>query len=105
MGCHNLKKLKNEYDRIYPNTEFELVLPFGYQYLGYGAKEIEKMVKDEPPQDQTFRYHTDREGKIWKGFKSQDGIIAFLPQSFLTTILEFRQRISELGEMLRKDQQ
>lgn len=104
MGCHDLKKLKKEYDRIYQSTEFELWLPFGYQYLGYDAKEIEEMVKDEPPQDQTLRYHTDRSGEVWKGLRSQDGITAFLPQSFLTTILAFRQRISELEEALHKDQ-
>lgn len=105
MGSHDLGKLKKEYDMIYPGIEFELSLPFGYEYLGYNAKDIEEMIKDEPPQDQTFRYHTDKSGKVWRGFKSQDGITAFLPKSFITTISEFRQRIVALGDILHKDQQ
>jgi hypothetical protein len=103
MGCHDLKKLKKEYDRIFPSSEFELQIPFGYQYIGYDAKNIEELVKNEPPQDQTFRYYTNKKGNVWKGIRSEDGITAFLAESFLTTIQELRQRVFDLGEMLHKD--
>lgn len=62
---HELDNLEQEYLRLYTDDEFAFDVPFNTEYLGFSRKQIEDLRKQEPPLDQTFRYHTDLSRSTW----------------------------------------
>jgi len=67
---------------------------FKTEYLGYSAKEIQKLKKNDSPKDQIFRYHTDRGGKKWDGIQGFDAV------PFLPTLEIFQQDMDRIVTLL-----
>jgi hypothetical protein len=93
---HVLDDLGKEYHRIYPKPEYRWAVPFNLEVLGYEpeeAKRIRNNVKKKMPEDQIFRYPTNKEKDLW------NGVLAFEAKGFLEEIKKIEsdfQRIEAL---------
>lgn len=93
-GGHVLKELYRRDDELYPDQDLHFDLPFGFEYLGFTSEQKAEMQKEEPPQDQMYRYHTNLEGERW------EGIDGFDAESFLRTIESFKKKMFDLGRRI-----
>jgi len=95
---HQVSKLWDEYREHYRSPEYDFEIPFSIGYLGFTAEEIERLVPEEPPLDQTYRYHTDLKGNPWKG------VHGFAVDPFVEAMQSLRTRLMEIGERLHMEQ-
>ena len=66
-GHHDVRKIAQLYQELYPNEDFKWDIPFLIEYLGFKPEDREKYLKNEPPIDQQHRYHTNKKGQKWYG--------------------------------------
>ena len=91
---HLLKDLYKRYVELYPEPELHFDLPFGFDYVGFAPEQIAKMRKDEPPQDQMYRYHTNLHGERW------GGACGFDAGPYLQTLESLRKSFVDIGRRI-----
>ena len=89
---HNLRCLKNRYDELFTEPQFQWVLPFQTEYLEMSDEEIEEAKRSEPIPSVLYRYPEDFYEKPWHGvFGYEKG--EHIPWDVLEQILELQQLI------------
>ncbi len=91
---HILEELYRRYEDLYPGQDMHFDIPFGVVYLGFTPEQVAEMQKEEPPQDQMYRYHTNLAGERW------EGIDGFDAESFLPMIESLKETMVDLGRKI-----
>ena len=91
---HVLKGLYERYEELYQDQDYHFDVPFSFGYLGFRPERVAELQKDEPPQDQMYRYHTNLKGKQW------DGAHGFDAESFLQTLQSLKKTFTTLGRRI-----
>lgn len=84
--AHNLKELHKKYLDLYPESVFEIPMPFGYTALGFGDlfPDLEKQHFNSL--HQRFRYSSDNKGNRWPGIEG------FIAEDFLNDVSELKKQ-------------
>ena len=64
---HDLRRLKAQYDALFPEDEFRWQLPFHTEYMEMSHREIAQLQKKEPKPSILYRYPEDFYGQAWRG--------------------------------------
>ena len=92
---HDLESLCNRYQKLYPGKKYDLEVPLTFEEPDFTGiepdkvkelKVIIKMIKENNPQDQRYRYPQNKNLELWNGPAGIE------PSSFLTQLKQLRER-------------
>jgi hypothetical protein len=97
LGHHRLADLDKSYRALFPESSFQLEIPFRTEYLGMTDAEVEMLNKDEPVPSILFRYPVRKPCVEW------EGLHAFEPRQFLLILeqveKDYARIVAQLGDI------
>lgn len=95
---HDLRKLRDRYQQLYPAPSRNFEIPFIPVYLGFTEDELKQRLREEEPLDQHLRYHLDRGGKPWPGVHGVD------PEQYTSELNALQSQLEMISQEIEGQQ-